>query len=50
MGRDSRPPDHHGGDGVPCGLAGQLHVGTTHVPVVIVAHDGQLGRDWGREG
>lgn len=39
----SRPPQHGDGDRVSSGLAGQHNVGTTHVPVVVVAHDGHFG-------
>jgi len=43
----SRLPDDGGGIGVAAGLAEELHVGAAHVPVVVVAHDGHLGRVWG---
>lgn len=48
--RYSRFPGDRGRNGVPGGLAGQHHVGSTHVPVVVVACNRHLRGVWGREG
>ena len=37
------------GLGVAVGLAGELHVGATDVPVVVIANDGHLRRVWREE-
>lgn len=44
--QNSRLPLNRGGGGVSFGLAGQQHVGSTHVPVVVVAHDSHLRGVW----
>lgn len=44
--RNSRLPLNRGGGGVSFGLAGEHHVGSTHVPVVVVAHDSHLRGIW----
>lgn len=46
LGRNSRLPLDGAGVGVPLGLAGEQHVGSTHVPVVVVAHYGHLRGVW----
>lgn len=49
--RNSRLPLDGGGGGVSFGLAGEQHIGSTHVPVVVVAHDSHLRGIWrGKKG
>lgn len=44
--RNSRLPLDGGGAGVSLGLAGEQHVGSTHVPVVVVANYSHLRGIW----
>lgn len=44
--QNSRLPLNHGGGGVSFGLAGEQHIGSTHVPVVVVAYDRHLRGIW----
>lgn len=46
LGRNSRLPLDGGGAGVSLGLAGEQHVGSTHVPVVVVANYSHLRGIW----
>lgn len=44
--QNSRLPLDHGGGGVSFGLTGEQHIGSTHVPVVVIAHDSHLRGIW----